>query len=89
MLPSALIPVVSLLGPAAASILTGSVVVEQIFDLPGIGRYFVQGALNRDYTLVMGVVVVFSTAILLFNLLVDLVYGWLDPRIRFDAAANG
>jgi oligopeptide transport system permease protein len=87
-LPIALIPVVSFLGPAAASVLTGSVVVEQIFDLPGIGRYFVQGALNRDYTLVMGVVVVYSTAILLFNLLVDLSYGVLDPRIRLDAVAR-
>ncbi len=81
-LPMAAIPLVSFLGPAAAGLLTGSVVVEQVFDLPGIGRYFVQGALARDYTLVMGVVVVYSSAILLFNLLVDLLYGWLDPRIR-------
>ena len=57
-------------------------VVEQVFDLPGIGRYFVQGALNRDYTLVMGVVIIYAGAILLFNLLVDLVYGLVDPRIR-------
>jgi oligopeptide transport system permease protein len=81
-LPIAAIPLVSYLGPAAAGLLTGSVVVEQIFDLPGIGRYFVQGAINRDYTLVMGVVVIYAGAILLFNLLVDLAYGWLDPRIR-------
>ena len=68
--------------PRPRRLLTGSVIVEQIFDLPGIGRYFVQGALARDYTLVMGVVIVYSFAILLFNLLVDLAYGWLDPRMR-------
>lgn len=82
MLPIAAIPLISYLGPAAAGLLTGSVVVEQIFDLPGIGRYFVEGALSRDYTLVMGVVIVYAAAILLFNLLVDLAYGALDPRLR-------
>ena len=56
--------------------------IEQVFDLPGIGRYFVQGALNRDYTLVMGVVVVYAALIVLFNLAVDLLYARLDPRIR-------
>ncbi len=81
-LPVALLPVLTYLGPAAAALLTGSVVVEQVFDLPGIGRYFVQGALNRDYTLVMGVVVVYAAMILLFNLLVDSAYARLDPRIR-------
>jgi oligopeptide transport system permease protein len=81
-LPLALLPVVSFLGPAAAAMLTGSVVIEQVFELPGIGRYFVQGALNRDYTLVMGVVVVYAVLILAFNLLVDLTYARLDPRIR-------
>ncbi len=81
-LPLALLPVVSFLGPAAAALLTGSVVIEQVFDLPGIGRYFVQGALNRDYTLVMGVVIVYAAFILSFNLLVDLCYARLDPRIR-------
>ena len=83
-LPMALLPVVSFIGPAAAGLLTGSVVVEQIFDLPGIGRYFVQAALNRDYTLVMGVVVVYAAFILLFNLMVDLAYSRLDPRIQND-----
>ncbi len=78
----ALMPVASYLGPATAGILTGSVVVEQVFDLPGIGRYFVQGALNRDYTLVLGVVVVYGALILLFNFLVDLAYGLLDPRVQ-------
>jgi oligopeptide transport system permease protein len=81
-LQPALMPVVSYLGPAAAGLLTGSVVIENIFSLPGVGRYFVQGALNRDYTLVMGVVIVFATLLVLFNLITDLVYGWLDPRIR-------
>jgi oligopeptide transport system permease protein len=81
-MPLALLPVISFLGPAAAAMLTGSVVIEQVFDLPGIGRYFVQGALNRDYTLVMGVVIVYAALILSFNLLVDLAYARLDPRIR-------
>ncbi len=84
-LPNALLPVVSFLGPAAAGLLTGSVVIEQVFDLPGIGRYFVQAALNRDYTLVMGVVVVYAGFILSFNLLVDVCYARLDPRVRLNA----
>jgi oligopeptide transport system permease protein len=81
-LKPALLPVVSYLGPATAGVITGSVVIEQIFGLPGIGRFFVTGALNRDYTLVMGVVVFYGTLILVFNFVVDLVYGFLDPRIR-------
>lgn len=81
-LKPALLPIVSYLGPATAGIITGSVVIEQIFGLPGLGRYFVQGALNRDYTLVMGVVVFFGVLIVLFNLVVDLLYGALDPRVR-------
>jgi oligopeptide transport system permease protein len=81
---AALLPVISYLGPAAAHIVTGSVVIETIFGIPGIGRYFVQGALNRDYTLVMGVVIFFGALIILFNLLVDLIYGLLDPRVRYD-----
>jgi len=79
-----LLPVVSFLGPAAAGLLTGSLVVEQVFGLPGVGRYFVQGAINRDYTLVMGMVVFYAALILLLNLVVDLLYGWLDPRIHHD-----
>ena len=78
----ALLPVLSYLGPAAAGMITGSVVIEQIFDLPGIGRHFVQAALNRDYTLVLGVVIFYGTLIVLFNLVVDLLYGVLDPRAR-------
>ena len=77
-----ILPVVSFLGPAAAALLTGSLVVEQVFGLPGVGRYFVQGAINRDYTLVMGMVIFYAALILLLNLVVDVVYGWLDPRIR-------
>ncbi|MXY58905.1 MAG: ABC transporter permease subunit [Gammaproteobacteria bacterium] len=81
-LPSALLPVVSFLGPAAAGLLAGSMVIEEVFSLPGLGRYFVQGALNRDYTLVTGAVVVYAALVLGFNLLVDLCYARLDPRIR-------
>lgn len=77
-----LLPVISYLGPAAAATLTGSVVVEQIFGLPGIGRYFVLGAFNRDYGLVMGVVLLYGSLIVLFNLIVDLLYARLDPRLR-------
>jgi oligopeptide transport system permease protein len=83
-LRGALLPVVSYLGPAAAALLTGSVVVETIFGLPGIGRYFVEGALNRDYTMVMGTVVVIACFVLLFNLLVDIAYAALDPRVRYQ-----
>ena len=83
-LKGALLPVVSYLGPATAALATGSVVIETIFDIPGIGRYFVQGALNRDYTLVMGVVTFYATLIVALNLLVDLVYGLLDPKVRYD-----
>lgn len=80
----ALLPVVSYLGPATAAVLTGSLVVETLFNIPGMGRYLVQGALNRDYTLVMGVVIVYATLTLAMNLLVDLIYGVLDPRIRHE-----
>lgn len=83
-LRAAMLPTVSYLGPTAAGLLTGSVVVETIFGIPGIGRYFVQGALGRDYTLVMGTVVVIAVFIILFNLIVDLLYAWLDPRVRYD-----
>jgi oligopeptide transport system permease protein len=78
----ALVPVASYLGPAAASLLTGAVVIETVFGLPGLGRYFVQGALNRDYPLVLGVVTLYAGLIILFNLFADLIYGWLDPRMR-------
>jgi oligopeptide transport system permease protein len=81
-LRAAILPLVSYLAPATAAILTGSLVVEEIFGLPGIGRYFVQGALNRDYTLVMGVVVCYAALIILLNFLADMIYGLLDPRVR-------
>jgi oligopeptide transport system permease protein len=80
----ALLPVVSYLGPATAFVVTGSLVVETVFALPGTGRYLVQGAINRDYTLVMGMVTVYGTLVLLLNLIADLVYGWLDPRVRHE-----
>jgi len=80
----ALLPVASYLPPAVASIMTGSLVVESIAGLPGIGRYMVQGALNRDYTLVMGMVIIYSTLLIVMGLLVDLLYAWLDPRVRFE-----
>lgn len=83
-LKSALLPVVSYLGPATAAVITGSVVIEQIYGLPGLGRYFVQGALNRDYTLVMGTVVFYGLIIITFNLIVDMIYSYLDPQIRYD-----
>jgi oligopeptide transport system permease protein len=83
-LRGAMLPVVSYLGPCAAGLLTGSVVIEEIFAIPGIGRYFVQGALNRDYTLVMGTIVLVAVFIVAFNLVVDLVYALVDPRIRHD-----
>lgn len=81
-LRGALLPVVAILGPTAASLLTGSVVVETIFGLPGIGRYFVDGALNRDYTLVMGTVVLVALFVIVLNLAADLLSGFLDPRLR-------
>ena len=81
-LRAAALPLVSYLGPALAAILTGSLVVEQIFGLPGIGRYFVQGALNRDYTLVMGVVICYAALVIFLNFLADLAYSILDPRVR-------
>lgn len=78
----ALIPVVSYLGPAIAFVITGSLVVESVFVLPGSGRFLVQGAIDRDYTLVMGMIVVYGVFTLVCNLLADLLYGWLDPRVR-------
>jgi oligopeptide transport system permease protein len=80
----AVLPIVSYAGPAAASLLTGSVIVETIFAIPGIGRYFVDAALNRDYTLVMGTVVTIAVFTILFNLIVDLLYAVIDPRVRYD-----
>jgi len=83
-LRGALMPVISYIGPATARILTGSLVIELIFNIPGIGRHFIQAALNRDYTLVMGTIIVYSTFLIVMNLIVDILYGWLDPRVRYE-----
>jgi len=83
-LRAALLPVVSYLGPAIAQIITGSVVIEQIFSIPGIGRYFVQSSLNRDYTMVMGVTIFYGAVVIFCNLMADLLYGVLDPKVRYD-----
>jgi oligopeptide transport system permease protein len=82
-LRAAALPLVSYLGPATAAVLTGSLVVEQIFGLPGIGRYFVMAALDRDYTMVMGVIVVYASLVILLNFIADILYAVLDPRVRF------
>ena len=81
-LRAAMLPLVSYLGPAVAGILTGSLIVEQIFGLPGVGRYFVEAALNRDYTMVMGVVILYATLVIALNFAADIVYALLDPRVR-------
>ena len=81
-LKPAMLPVLSYLGPAIAAILTGSIVVEEVFGIPGLGQFFVRGALNRDYTLVLGIVIFYATLIITLNLIVDILYGVLDPRVR-------
>ena len=81
-LPLVALPLLAWLSPAMINLVSGSVVVEQIFSLPGMGRYFVQGALNRDYTLVMGVVAIVGLAIVLINTVVDVLRTWIDPRLR-------
>ncbi len=79
----AILPVISYLGPATAGIITGSVVVEQIFSLPGLGSYLVKGALNRDYTLVLGSVILVGALIIAFNFIVDILYAMIDPKIKY------
>lgn len=79
-----IIPVVSFTGPALAALLAGTVVVERVFSIPGLGNIFIQAVLNRDDTLVIGIVAFLSILIMLFNLIVDISYGFLDPRIRYD-----
>ena len=81
-LKPSMLPVLSYMGPAIAAILTGSVVVEEIFGIPGLGQHFVRGALNRDYTLVLGIVIFYAALVVFLNLIVDLLYGVIDPRIR-------
>jgi len=81
----AILPLVSYLGPTTAGIITGSIIIEQIFTLPGLGTILVQAAINRDYTSVLGIVVLLGALMVFFNLLVDLIYAWLDPRIRYGS----
>ncbi len=82
--PLAILPVVSYSGPLLADLLTGSFVIETIFQIPGLGAFFVNGSLNRDYTLVVGLVILYATLLVVLNLLVDLIYVLLDPRVRYD-----
>ncbi|HAF31335.1 MAG TPA: peptide ABC transporter permease, partial [Anaerovibrio sp.] len=84
-LPNALIPVVTYVGPMVASILTGSFVIETIFAIPGLGSYFVTSIYNRDYTVILGVTIFYSAIIILMNMLVDIIYPMLDPRINIGA----
>jgi len=79
-----LLPVVSFLGPGVSSLLVGSLVIEQIFSIPGMGRYFIEAALNRDYNLVMGITIVYGTLVMVLNALVDIAYAWLDPRVTLE-----
>ena len=81
-LPNALIPVVTYVGPMVASILTGSFVIETIFAIPGLGSYFVTSIYNRDYTVILGVTIFYSAIIIFMNILVDIIYPILDPRIK-------
>jgi oligopeptide transport system permease protein len=83
-LKPAILPVVSYLGPAIAGVMTGSVVIESLFDIPGLGRYFIQGSLNRDYPLVMGLVIFYAFIIVTMNLIVDILYAYLDPKVKLD-----
>ena len=82
----ALLPVVAFLGPAFAGLLSGSFVVETIFQIPGLGRFYVQAAFNRDYTMIMGTTVFFAALIIIFNLLSDILAVWINPRLRQQAA---
>jgi len=79
----ALLPIFSYLGPAIAGIITGAVVVEHIFQIPGLGTFLVQGAINRDYTTVLGLVILLGSLMIICNLIVDILYAWLDPTIRY------
>lgn len=83
-LPSAILPLISYVGPATAGVMTGSVVVEKVFALPGMGSYFVDGAINRDYTLVMGAIIIYAGLIIALNLIADILYAVLDPKVKYD-----
>ncbi len=80
----AFLPVLSYLGPATAAVMTGSFVVEKVFNVPGLGQHFVNSVLNKDLFMIMGVVLTYSTMLILFNLIVDVLYGWVDPRISLS-----
>jgi oligopeptide transport system permease protein len=82
--PAAILPVVSYLGPAIVGVITGSVVVERVFGLPGIGQSFIDGAMTRDYTRVMGTVILYGGLIIIFNLIADILYAVLDPKVRYE-----
>ncbi|MGF1531191.1 MAG: ABC transporter permease [Puniceicoccaceae bacterium] len=84
----ALLPVVAFLGPAAAGILTGSFVIESIFGIPGLGDFFIRAALNYDYSLILGLVIFYAALILFFNLAVDLLQAWMNPRIRYSSGGT-
>ena len=88
-LRNSLLPLVSILGPIAAAIMTGSFAVEYIFAVPGLGKHFITAVSNRDYTVVMGITIVYSVALIAFNMLTDIVYGYLDPRLREESKTGG
>ncbi|WP_339737612.1 ABC transporter permease subunit [uncultured Maricaulis sp.] len=83
-LRSAILPLVSYLGPASAALISGSLVIEVVFQLPGIGKHFIDAALQRDYTLVMGVVIIYASLIIVLNLVADLLYGVLNPKVKYE-----
>lgn len=83
-LKGAILPAVTFLGPAVASLMVGSVVVEKIFGIAGVSKYFVDSAINRDYPMVMGVVIIYSVFLVIFNLIVDIAYAYLDPRVKYE-----
>lgn len=84
MIRGGILPVVSYLGPETAHLFTGSIIIERIFDIPGVGRHLINASLNRDYTMVLGMVILYAVLLLLFNLIVDIAYTFLDPRIRHE-----
>jgi len=81
---NSMIPVITVLGPIIAGVVTGSLVIERIFGIPGLGKFFIDSITNRDYPLIFGTTLVYSVLIVAANLSVDIVYAWLDPRIRYD-----
>jgi ABC-type dipeptide/oligopeptide/nickel transport system permease component len=83
-LKNSLIPVVTVLGPMLAALVTGTFVVETVFGIPGMGRYFVTSITGRDYPVIIGTILLYAFILVLMNLLVDIAYAWLDPRIRYD-----